>query len=91
MKLSRRAFLQWSAIWAGASTFVQKPVASRVRTFVGTGARGMASDGDTAAHTELNNPFHIVIGPDGFPALMRCVFTAVSSTLPIAKTIESAR
>ena len=65
MNFSRRAFLQWSAIWAGASRFAQKPVASRVTTFVGTGARGTAADGDTTAHTELNNPFHIVVGPDG--------------------------
>ncbi len=65
MNLSRRAFLQVGAIWAGASTFPQKPVASRVRTFVGTGARGTAADGDTAGHTEMNNPFHLVIGPDG--------------------------
>src|SRR5262245_65610010 len=65
MNFSRREFLQWSALWAGRSAFSQRPPASRVRTFVGTGAKGTAADGDTAGHTELDNPFHIVIGPDG--------------------------
>src|SRR5947207_329286 len=62
---TRREFLQWSALLLARSGFAEKAAANRVTTFAGTGARGTAADGDTASRAQLNNPFHIVLGPDG--------------------------
>jgi len=38
---------------------------ARARTVVGTGVRGKAADGDTADRAQIDNPFHVVMGPDG--------------------------
>src|SRR2546427_4857047 len=62
---TRREFLQWSALLLARAEFAQKISANRVTTFVGTGARGAAAEGDTADKAQINNPFHVVIGPDG--------------------------
>jgi len=39
--------------------------AARITTIAGTGAAGMAADGDAADRAAINNPFGLVIGPDG--------------------------
>jgi DNA-binding beta-propeller fold protein YncE len=39
--------------------------ASRIVTIAGTGTAGMAADGERAASANINNPFGVVIGPDG--------------------------
>ena len=62
---TRREFLQWGALLLTPAGFAQKVTPNRVTTFAGTGLRGTAAEGDTAGHARLNNPFHIVIGPDG--------------------------
>ena len=61
---TRREFLRWSAVAFVGAAFPQK-TAARVSTVVGTGVRGTAMDGDPADRAQINNPFHIVLGPDG--------------------------
>ena len=62
---NRREFIQRSAaVFAGAA-FRQKAATIRVTTVVGTGARGSAADGDAANRAQINQPFHVVMGPDG--------------------------
>ncbi len=39
--------------------------AARITTVAGTGQPGMAADGEAALAAKLNNPFGVVIGPDG--------------------------
>jgi sugar lactone lactonase YvrE len=60
---SRRTFL------AGATmvmaTAARAKAASRISTVIGTGQPGMAADGEAAATAKLNNPFGVLIGPDG--------------------------
>src|SRR5262249_11865079 len=64
-RLTRREFLQSGvAMFAGAA-FPQGAATPHVTTVVGTGVRGTAADGDTADRADINNPFHIVLGPDG--------------------------
>src|SRR5262249_52384859 len=62
---TRREFLAFAA-GAMAARFSQ-PQASpkRITTLVGTGVQGLAANGDAADHATLNNPFGLVIGPDG--------------------------
>src|SRR5438132_8985059 len=69
--MNRRNFLRLTAatgVILGTDTeFVTQnsvPV-PRITTLVGTGVQGMAMEGDLADQTKLNNPFGIVIGPDG--------------------------
>src|SRR5262249_889131 len=57
---TRRQFLK-----AIALIFLQRTIPARVRTIAGGGPKGTAADGDTADRAGLNNPFHMVIGPDG--------------------------
>lgn len=38
---------------------------ARIQTVAGTGAMGYAGDGKAAAEAQLNNPFGVVVGPDG--------------------------
>jgi DNA-binding beta-propeller fold protein YncE len=61
---TRREFLHWSAVTFVGAAFPQRK-AARVSTVVGTGVRGTAADGDAADRAQINNPFHIVLGPDG--------------------------
>jgi sugar lactone lactonase YvrE len=64
----RREFLQSGTAFFVGAAFGQKPTSSpraRVSTVVGTGARGTAADGDAADHAQINQPFHVVRGPDG--------------------------
>src|SRR5215467_1267179 len=60
---TRRDFLQFAAAAIAAPYFQSS--AGRITTLVGTGVEGMAMEGDLADQTKLNNPFGIVIGPDG--------------------------
>src|SRR5262245_29139524 len=62
---TRREFLELAS-GAIAAHFSQ-PQASpkQITTLAGTGVQGLAANGDLADHTTLNNPFGIVIGPDG--------------------------
>ena len=62
---TRRDFLRWTAALAVSPALRTQAASGQVTTFVGTGARGVAADGDAADRTQLNNPFHVVIGPDG--------------------------
>lgn len=60
---SRRTFL------ATAAAFISGPgraqAAPGISTVIGTGEAGMAADGESAATAKLNNPFGVIIGPDG--------------------------
>jgi DNA-binding beta-propeller fold protein YncE len=60
---TRRDFLQFAAA-AIAAPYFQTP-SHQISTLVGTGVQGVAANGDLADHTALNNPFGLVIGPDG--------------------------
>ena len=63
---TRREFLQSSVFLATAtSVFGQQGAPQRIRTIAGTGMMGTAADGDSADRATLNNPFGLVIGPDG--------------------------
>jgi streptogramin lyase len=63
---TRREFLQSSALLVTAtSAFGWQGAAPRIRTIAGTGMMGTAADGDSADRTTLNNPFGLMIGPDG--------------------------
>jgi DNA-binding beta-propeller fold protein YncE len=62
---TRREFLQLGAALVARPAFGPQGQAGRVTTVVGTGVRGSATEGETADRAQINNPFHIVIGPDG--------------------------
>jgi sugar lactone lactonase YvrE len=63
---TRREFLQSSALLVTAtSAFGLQGTPPRIRTIAGTGVMGTAADGDQADRATLNNPFGLVIGPDG--------------------------
>jgi sugar lactone lactonase YvrE len=63
---TRRKFLEFTAA-AMAAPFFRPQVSSsrRITTIAGTGVAGLAADGDVAERATLNNPFGLVIGPDG--------------------------
>src|SRR5882672_8652995 len=62
---TRREFLELTAA-AIATPFLQPQKSTgQITTLAGTGVEGMAADGDLADHATLNNPFGLVIGPDG--------------------------
>ena len=63
--MKRREFLQSAAAFFAGAAFPQKALEARVRTVVGTGVQGKAADGDTADRAQIDNPFHVVLGPDG--------------------------
>ena len=69
--MRRREFLQSSTAFVVGAALGQKPTSpararvTRVTTVVGTGVRGAAADGDAADHAQINQPFHVVRGPDG--------------------------
>lgn len=63
---TRREFLQSGALLVTAtSAFGGQGTTPRIRTIAGTGMMGTAADGDSADRATLNNPFGLVIGPDG--------------------------
>src|SRR5262245_32952096 len=62
---TRREFLRLSAFTFISAPFSRRAVDTRVTTVVGTGAKGMAADGDAANRAQIDNPFHIAMGPDG--------------------------
>lgn len=63
---TRREFLQSSALFVTAtSAFALQSAPQRISTIAGTGMMGTAADGDIADRTTINNPFGLVIGPDG--------------------------
>jgi len=58
--MNRREFLGTSAV------FLLRPQSGpRITTIAGTGTAGSAADGDAADRAPINNPFGLVIGPDG--------------------------
>jgi len=63
--MKRREFLQSATAFFAGAAFPQKALEARARTVVGTGVRGKAADGDTADRAQIDNPFHVVMGPDG--------------------------
>src|SRR5262249_42294812 len=65
IRQTRREFLAFAA--GAISTRFSKPQSSprRITTLAGTGVQGLAANGDLADHATLNNPFGLVIGPDG--------------------------
>src|SRR5262245_49854661 len=62
---TRREFLRLSAFTFISAPFSRRAADTRVTTVVGSGARGMAADGDAANRAQIDNPFHIAMGPDG--------------------------
>lgn len=63
MNHSRRNFLAGTAILMATRGVAQAE--PRISTVIGTGQAGMAQDGEPAATAKLNNPFGVLIGPDG--------------------------
>ncbi len=60
---TRREFLK-----LGGTLILIRPQASstaRITTIAGTGVAGVAGDGSPAETAQINNPFGVVIGPDG--------------------------
>jgi sugar lactone lactonase YvrE len=58
--MNRRQFLQSSAI-----LLVPPQANARIATIAGTGKPGLAANGESAGTASINNPFGLVIGPDG--------------------------
>jgi DNA-binding beta-propeller fold protein YncE len=64
MKQNRRDFLlQSGAVLVASAAYGQTPM--RIRTIAGTGTAGAAPDGAAADDASINNPYGVVIGPDG--------------------------
>src|SRR5205814_5688789 len=61
LRMNRRAFLHSSAVLLLAP----QATAARITSIAGTGMPGSARDGETADRAAINNPFGLVIGPDG--------------------------
>src|SRR5207237_2066279 len=62
---TRREFLEFTAAAIAAPFFQPEAPSRRITTLAGTGIAGLAANGDIADRTTLNNPFGLVIGPDG--------------------------
>src|SRR5712691_3188322 len=62
---TRREFLGLTAAAIAAPFLQPQTSTARITTLAGTGVEGVAADGDLADHATLNNPFGLVIGPDG--------------------------
>jgi DNA-binding beta-propeller fold protein YncE len=58
--MNRREFIQSSAVF-----LLPRQASARMTTIAGMGMAGMAADGENADRTPINNPFGLVIGPDG--------------------------
>jgi len=63
-KPSRRDFLKASAALAVVPVLPMQ-AQRRITTLVGTGVAGSAADGASADGAPINNPYGVVIGPDG--------------------------
>lgn len=63
-KQTRREFFQSSAALVAAPLLAQQ-TSRRMSTLVGTGTMGAAADGSSAETAQINNPYGVVIGPDG--------------------------
>ena len=63
-KQSRREFFQASATLFAAPMFSPQ-AGRRISTIAGTGVMGSAADGAAANTAQINNPYGVVIGPDG--------------------------
>jgi len=61
---TRREFLKLTAGLITAGTLPQGS-SPRITTIAGTGKPGSAADGEPADRAAINNPFGLVIGPDG--------------------------
>src|SRR5262245_50567848 len=61
---TRRQFLGAAGFFIARSALSPQATVQPVKTLIGTGARGVAADGDLADRTQINNPFFTVIGPD---------------------------
>jgi DNA-binding beta-propeller fold protein YncE len=62
---SRREFFGTAALLMARAAFAGSPQQAQVTTFIGTGRRGVAAEGDAIDRTNLDNPFFAIIGPDG--------------------------
>ena len=62
---TRREFLGFTAAAIVTPLFPPQASRTRIATLAGTGVQGLAVNGDLADHATLNNPFGLVIGPDG--------------------------
>jgi len=63
--MDRRQFLSTAAVLAARPVFLRTAPEAQVMTLVGTGKRGVASEGDKADRADIDNPFFTVFGPDG--------------------------
>lgn len=63
-KQSRREFLESSAALLAVPAFLRQ-TPRRIATIAGTGVAGAAADGSSADTAPINNPYGVVIGPDG--------------------------
>ena len=61
----RRQFLQTGAALLAAPVLPWQTASRRIRTIAGTGVPGSAADGAAAETAQINNPYGLVIGPDG--------------------------
>jgi hypothetical protein len=61
---SRREFFQSSAALLVAPAFLRQ-APRRITTIAGNGVAGMAADGSSSDTSPINNPYGVVIGPDG--------------------------
>jgi len=61
--VSRRLFLGSTAALLVGPALAQQP--KRISTLIGSGAAGMVADGTDAAAAQINNPYGVIIGPDG--------------------------
>src|SRR5204863_5625506 len=62
---TRRDFLGMTTSAIAARLFQVRRSPRRIITLAGTGVEGIAASGDVANRATLNNPFGLVIGPDG--------------------------
>ena len=62
---TRREFLEFAAAMAAAPLIGPQTSTARITTIAGIGMAGMAADGDSSDRAPINNPFGLVIGPDG--------------------------
>lgn len=60
---TRRQFLATTALFAATPALAE--ARPQIRTLIGTGEAGMVADGESADRAKLNNPFGVLIGPDG--------------------------